>query len=276
MDQKAFDLIVNRLDTVLKEQGFQKQKGFVDEVEGKSVFFLGEHSAYSVLYNEQEMRFELRSTDMTDEGPDTDKWKSISNWLYNPETDTIKDAESIANDFTETLQGDDRRAALRAARRKPQKDKDNNPGPVFFYKRLVQVFPELKDEVAEELAAYEQFRAVTFAKTYVVPKIEAQAKKKDAADTKKLCSLLDDFYKNGDFDVRSIISMVIFNGISEEGRKNLLEHMSPEFQKYYHKAAVRYINKKVKPEKEKRQRASRDLSGGDAPQRLSGKIPKSK
>ena len=73
--------------------------------------------------------------------------------------------------------------------------------------------------MAEELAAYEQFRAVTFAKTHVVPKIEAQAKKKDAADTKKLCSLLDDFYKNGDFDVRSIISMVIFTGYPRKAAK---------------------------------------------------------
>ncbi len=280
MNQKAFDLIVSKLTGVLEAQGFQKQKDLVDEAEGKAVLFIGENSVYSVLYNEEETRFELRSTDMTDEGPDENKWKSISNWIFDQETDGLKEAESIASDFLETLQGPSRQEAIRRAKRKASKDKDkeHNPDPVFFFKRLVAVFPDLREAIAEETAAYETFRAVTFAKEVVLPKVQEQAKQKGADATKKLAGLLDDFYKNGDLDVRSIISMVLLNGIeSDEDRGNLLEHMSDSFRKYYRRA-LPYRHKKVKPEKEKRKRNNNPSFGssGDAPERLSGKIPKSK
>lgn len=271
MNQKAFDLIVSKLAGVLESKGFQRQPDLTEDEEGIAQWFVGEAEVYSVLYNESEGRFELRLTDMTDEGPD-DKWRSVSNWIFDEEHDGLKEAESIANDFLETLQGSNRQQAMRRAKRKAQKDKDNNPDPVFFFKRLVSVFPELKDEIAEEMAAYESFRAVTFATEHVVPKVEAQAKKKDADSTKKLASLLEDFYKNGDLDVRSIISMVLLNGIREEqDRNHILEHMSPTFRKYYRRA-LPYQNKKVRPEREKRKRNLRD--NGDAPERLSGKIPK--
>ena len=126
MNQKAFDLIVSKLTGVLEAQGFQKQKDLVDEAEGKAVLFIGENSVYSVLYNEEETRFELRSTDMTDEGPDENKWKSISNWIFDQETDGLKEAESIASDFLETLQGPSRQEAIRRAKRKPPKTRIRN------------------------------------------------------------------------------------------------------------------------------------------------------
>lgn len=272
LNQKAFDLIVSKLAGVLEPKGFQRQPGTTDDPEGKSALFVGETTVYSVLYNESETRFELRVADMTDEGPD-DNWRSISNWIFDEEHDGIKEAESIASDFIETFQGASRQQAMRRAKRKANKDKDNNPDPVFFFKRLVTVFPELKDEIAQEVNTYESFRGVTFAKQYVLPKVQAQAKKKGADSTKKLATLMDDFYKNGDLDVRSIISMVLLNGITNpDDRSNLLEHMSPTFQKYYRRA-LPYQHKKVRPEKEKRKRNLRDTSG-DAPERLSGKIPK--
>lgn len=272
MNQKAFDLIVSKLAGVLEPKGFERQSELVQEENGTMALFIGEAAVYSVLYNEEETRFELRTADMTDEGPD-DNWRSISNWIFDDQHDGIKEAESIANDFIETLQGNNRQEAIRRAKRKAHKDKDNNPDPIFFFKRLVSVFPELKDEIANETVAYESFRGVTFAREFVLPKVQAQAKKQGAESTKKLASLFEDFYKNGDMDVRSIITMVLLNGIShEQDRANILEHMSPAFQKYYRRA-LPYRTKKVRPEKEKRKRNLRDTSG-DTPERLSGKIPK--
>lgn len=271
MNQKAFDLIVSKLAGVLEAKGFQRQSELVQEENGTMALFIGEATVYSVLYNEEETRFELRSADMTDEGPD-DNWRSISNWIFDEEHDGIKEAESIANDFIETLQGSNRQEAIRRAKRKAHKDKDNNPDPIFFFKRLVAVFPELKEEINYETVAYESFRGVTFAREHVLPKVQAQAKKKGADSTKKLAALFEDFYKNGDMDVRSIISMVLLNGVGDQDRNNILEHMSPEFQKY-HRRALPYRTKKVRPEREKRKRNLRDTSG-DTPERLSGKIPK--
>lgn len=272
MEQKAFDLIANRTEKVLEQQGFKRQKEIVEEEAGNAVLFIGENSAYSIIYNKDGGQFVLRSTLMTDEGPDDSNWKSISTWIFNPESDTLRDAETIADDFSSTLDDSKRRAAIRAAKRKATKDEDNTPGPVFFFKRLVSVFPELRDEIAVERECYEDFRAVTFAKASVVPKIDALAKKKTSNQLKKLCDLLEDFYKTGDLDVRSIITMVIFNGVSVESRDNMLSYMSDTFQKYY-KKCEKYKTKTVRPERIKIQNR-RTSTSGDAPERLSGKVPK--
>lgn len=272
MEEKAFELIASQTEKVLEKQGFRRQKGKVEEKDGTAVVFVGENTAYSILYNKAGKQFELRSTLMTDEGPDDGNWKSISNWIFDPETDTTKEAESIANDFCTTLDDSKRRAAIRAAKRKATKDNDNNPGPVFFYKRMVSVFPELREEIAEEREAYEDFRAVTFARAHIVPKIDALGKKKTSQQLKKVCNLCEEFYKNGDMDVRSIITMVIFNGVSVESRDNMLAYMSDTFQKYY-KKCEKYKTKTVKPEKVKKSDLRRSASS-DIPERLSGDVPK--
>jgi len=271
LENKALDLIAGRLEAVLEKQGFKRQKGKVKEEKGEAVLFIGESTVYSVLYNEEGKMFELRSTAMTDEGPEDSDWKSISNWIFDPETDTNKEAESIANDFCDTVDDSKRRAIVRAAQRKKAKQEgDDSPGPVFFYKRLVGVFPDLRDDIAEEDAAYEEFRAVTFAKASVLPRMDALGKKKGSAPLKKVCQLMEDFHKTGDLDVRSIITMVIMNGVSAESRANMLELMSPEFCKFYQKC-LKYKGRNVRPEKPK---VNRKNSRYVPEERLSGKPPR--
>ncbi len=276
LEKKAFDLIVSRTDKVLSAQGFQKQKGMAKDVEnGDAVLFIGDGTAFSIIYDSEGNRFELKSTSMTDDGIDEEHWKSISSWSFNPETDTLAEAESIASDFCNTLDDSKRRAQIRAARRKSSsRDNDNNPGPVFFYKRLVSVFPELREEIAIEQESWEDFRAVTFAKEKIVPKAEAIAKKKNSKELTKFAGLLEEFSKSGDLDVRSIISMVILNGVSPEARNTILGEMSEEYRKY-HKRCTRYIHKKVRPEKTKKKRRTyTSASSSGTGERLSGKVPK--
>lgn len=274
MEKKAFDLIAGRTEKVLDQQGFKRQKEVVrDEEHGDTVLFIGENSAYSITYNKDDGKFELRTTLMIeDEGPDEENWKAISSWIFNPETDTVRDAESIADDFCNTLDDSKRRAAIRAAKRKATaRDSDNNPGPVFFFKRLVNVIPELREEIAIERESYEDFRAVTFAKASVVPRVNALAKKKGSAPLKKLSELMEEFYNGGDLDVRSIITMVILNGIDADARQNVLDGMSASFQKYYRRC-LKYKDKTVRPERIKRKASSRTSS--TPPERLSGIVPK--
>ena len=273
MENKAYELIADRTEEVLEKQEFHRQKETVQEAEGEAVYYIGENSAYSIIYKTEEKQFVLRNTLMTDEGPDDKNWKVLSNWIFDSEIDTMKNAESIANDFCATLDDSKRRAAIRTAKRKASKDEDNNPGPVFFFKRLVNVMPELREEIAWERESYEEFRAVTFAKANIVPKIDILARKKGSAQLKKLCGLMEEFYKIGDLDVRSIITIVIFNGVSDPSRENLLEGMSDSFRKYY-KRAAKYKNKTVKPERTKK--ILGQSHGSASPERLPNKAPKQK
>lgn len=251
MEQKAFDLVVEKVGAALEEQGFAA-KGQASSENGRVALYLSETIAYSVLYNSEKKRFELRTCGMTEEGPD-EKWKSISMWLFDPETDSTAEAESIVNDFVDTIHGPKRVAALQATK-KSRKNDDDTSDPVFFFNRIISILPELKEALNEERIQYGEIRAVTFAREKILPRVEAmltQSGKEDQVE--KLGTVLNDMYENGDMDVRSIISIVFFNGIdNEKAIENLKGSLNEETLKAY-QAARKVKGKSVKPEKVKKQ-----------------------
>ena len=113
MEQKAFDVIVEKLGEVLAKQEFQRAP---DESEDgvRLAVFTGENLAYAVAYSMKTKRMELRTCAMTNDGPDKN-WKTISSWLYDPQPGESDDVESIVNDFCETVEGPKRVAALQTA-----------------------------------------------------------------------------------------------------------------------------------------------------------------
>ena len=253
MEQKAFNLVVDKVGTVLIEQGFTKADGELKEENGRAVLFTGEDTAYSIFYNSNKKRFELRTCDV-DEGEPDGQWKSISIWLFDPETDNLSEAESITNDFVETIQGPKRIAALKT-KKKHKKDDENNPDPLFFFNRFVGVFPTLRDELNEEKAKYGDVRAVTFARNNLLPKIEALCTQTTKADQiKRCCDLLNDMYVAGDMDVRSIITIVILNGIENQYAINNMEPLFSDDLKKSYIAGLKLKGKTIKPEKKKKEK----------------------
>lgn len=249
MDQKAFDLIAGKVGEVLAGQGFSSL-GTESEGTGCAALFAGDNAAYSVFYDEAKKRFELRTCDAEDKKPDG-KWKSISVWLYDPAGDGLSEAEGILNDFVETIQGPKRIAEVRT-KKKRKKDDENNPNPVFLFNRFVGVFPELRDELSQEKAQYDDVRSVTFARASLLPKIEALGVKASGEDQKKrCCDLLNDMYATGDMDVRSIITIVLLNGLSDAALDSLKPFFSDDLKKS-HAAARKLRGKTIRPEKKKK------------------------
>ena len=246
----AFSLIQNGLADELSKQGFGEAAPF-DYAEGRAVTFSTPDVAYCLRYHQKNQRFELCSTSLDDDGEPGD-WRSLSMWLFDENTGEHADAESILNDFLEVVRGP-KRVAVVQQKRKRGKDEDRVVDPLFFMNRLVGVFPELKDELNEEKIVYGQVRFVTFTKQKVVPKCEQlmrTAPDNDAAG--KLCSLLDDMYKNGDLDLRSIISVALLNTMSDEAFASLYERVGEALQKDL-KFTRKLKDKKIKPEKPKKQ-----------------------
>lgn len=249
MEQKAFDLISEKVGAALSELGFATN-GVKDDKDGSYALFTNENTAYGVLYNQSKKRFELRTCDAENEEP-VGKWKSISIWLYDPEDSDSSDADSIANDFVETVQGPKRIAEIKT-KKKRRKDEENNPDTIFFFNRFVGVFPELRDELNQERTRYGKVRSVTFTRSSLLPRIEklcSQAGRQD--EIKRCCDLLNDLYAVGDMDVRSIITIVILNGVDASTLENMKLFFSDDLKKS-HNAAVKLKGKKIKPEKKKK------------------------
>ena len=192
----------------------------------------------------------LETCGMTDEGPDND-WKTLATWMFDPETDTEKNAQSIANDFVDTIAAPVRKKATKGAKKK-KKDEEGNADPLFFSKRLIGVFPELKDEIKAEEDCYDPFRGVTFAKASIVPRVNELLKSRSKQDVTKLAAVLNAQYNAGDMDTRSIITIIILNGIETKEQEDvLLPELSETLQKAWGYAR-RFKGKAVKPEKKKK------------------------
>ncbi len=250
----AFKLISDKVEASLSAQGYSKQKIKGSENELVALF-TSETSAYSVVYIKDKMHMVMRHCAMTDDGPDND-WRVLATWMFDPDSDGQKQAESIANDFVDNCSGAVAIKRMKSAKKKKKKsDDEGNADPLFLAKRFVALFPELKAEIKAEEDYYYPFRGVTFTRASINPKIENLLRQGTKKDIEKLVTLLNTQYANGDADTRSIITIVILNSTPEDKREELTQFMSEDLSRAW-KAALKFKGKKVKPEKPKKKKTS--------------------
>lgn len=247
MDQKYFSIINNKVNNVLEPLGYKKNN-VTSESDEITSLFTGSDMAYMIIYHNDRKVIVLQACAMAEDGPDNE-WKSMATWMFDPETDGEKEAESIGNDFAETLRGPVK-AKARSQKKKKNSD-DGNADPLFFSKRLVNVFPELKDEIRDEQDGYDPFRGVTFTKEHIVPKVNALLKGGSKQDINKLGAILNAQYNNGDIDTRSIITIVVLNSIDTKESESIMYDALDDELKRAWDHAKKYKGKKVKPEKKK-------------------------
>lgn len=250
LDFHAFTWIQNQLAEELSRQGFSQPEPLEDPA-GQAAVFTTKEVAYSLLYDEKAQHFELRSASLDEDGV-PGEWRRLSLWLFDEKTGDRGDAESIANDFLDVVKGPKRMQQVQQ-KRKRGKDEERNIDPLFFLNRLVNVFPEVKEEMNKEKIVYGQVRPVTFVKENVVPKCEAlAARSPDGEAMRKLCALLDDMYKNGDLDLRSIVTSVLLNGLSSQAFSTVQGQLGDELKKST-RFSRRLKGRDIKPEKKKKQ-----------------------
>ncbi len=247
MINKAFKIVCDKVFAALEPQGFKKNKVDSNNADEMVALFTGENVAYTVVYYIDKMHMVMRSCTMTEDGPDNE-WKTMATWIFNPETDSEKEAQSIGNDFVDTIGTPSNVKRVSQAKKKKTKNEEGTSDPVFLFKRLVKFFPELKDEIKYEQDNYYPFRAVTFTKEHIVPRLNDFVKKSPKGDLSKFMGILSAQYLKGDPDTRAIITIVILNAIDDEHIEKITPMMSDELNVAY-KCAHKYKGKNVKPEK---------------------------
>lgn len=250
---KEFQLISDKVKEALAPQEIQQQKVANDNENEKVALFTNDSIAYSVIYYVDKKHMLMRSCAMTEEGPDND-WKTLATWMFDPQTDGMKEAESIANDFAEAVSGAAAIKRIKTTKAKKKKNADEgNADPIFLAKRFVSLFPELKEEIKEEDEHYYPFRGVTFTRNKIVPKINAYLENASKQQVEKLCQLLNTQYANGDADTRAIITIVILNSVAEKKYKEIEAFLSEDLKKVW-SSAKKFKGKKVKPAKPKKKK----------------------
>lgn len=249
MDFNAFQLIQTAMAAELSNQGFKEPQPMEDP-KGQAVIFAAEEVAYSLLYDRGKKSFLLRSANLDGEGKPA-AWRTLSTWLFDEQSGERSDAESIINDFLEVIRGP-KRVEMVQQQRKRSKGEERNVDPMFFINRLASLFPDLKEPLNKEKIVYGQVRYITFIKKNVLPEIESLLRDyPDSEPAQKLSELLDDMYKNGDLDLRSIVTYIVIDGLSKESYDTLYGMMGDDLKKAA-KPARKLIGKTIKPEKKKK------------------------
>lgn len=251
MDFNAFEWIQTGLWQELQQQGFAEAQT-LEEDGARSVMFATEEVAYGLRYAPGRKQFELRSATLNADGTPGD-WRSLSTWLFDAQTDGRSDAESILNDFLEVVRGPKRVAVVQQKKKRTNKDDEREVDCLFFFNRLVGPFPDIKYALNDEKIMYGQVRSVTFTKQQVIPKVEQlMSFYPDSDPAKRLVELLDDMYKNGDLDLRSVVTYVLLNGLSDKAFEAVQERAGVDLQKAM-KYSRQLKGKKIKPEKKKKE-----------------------
>ncbi len=253
--KKAFELITEKVWTELAKTGYEKQKVASSDDNELVALYTSQNIAYSIVYYKDKQQIILRSCTMTDEGPDNE-WKTLATWLYDDETATQKDAESIANDFVEGVSGAVAIKRAKQVKQKKKKDEDGTATPKFLAKRFVTFFPELRDEIRDEEDCYFPFRGAIFAKEHLAPKIDTYIKRASKPELEKIAAVFNVQYGNGDVDTRAIITIVLLNSLADEEYNAVSQYFDDDLKKAA-KSARKFKGKTVKPEKPKQKNMSK-------------------
>ncbi len=253
MDMKqAFSIITEKTEKPLLEKDYKKEN--VAETDEELVaLYIGQDMAYSIVYTYKNMRLVLRNCTVDEGEPDND-WKTLATWLFDPDSDGTKEAESIGEDFAETIAGPKQKALVQKQRKK-KKDGENTVDPLFLANRMVTFFPELKDEIAYEKAHYEDFRGVTFAEEFIVPRFSELVKHSGKDKLEKISAGLAAIYKAGDLDTKGIITYLMLNSVESDDKFEILISAFAENEKKIAREGRRLRGKKLKPEKPKKSRS---------------------
>lgn len=162
--------------------------------------------------------------------------KSISSWFFSQEEGTSKDIDDICNDFFEIMVSKKKDTKIV---KKTSGKEEENVGIIFFMNRLASIFPNIKEKIMLEKENGENFRAVKFLNDEVLPEIHKLLSSKNGNRVEKFFKLLENMYKNGDLDVRAIITMGILNNINEKDTNIVNKYLSEEFKKVW-KSSLKY------------------------------------
>lgn len=252
LEQQAFELITNRLESILTAQGYTLiQSGKTDS--NRPSLFFGGANAYAVVYEKKAKRFELRQATLNAQ-KEPGEWKNMSEWLFDPATDSLKEAESIANDFCQSVEVASIQKQLASGKKaKREKTEEKYVNPAFLMKRFIPIFPDFTFVIQAHREKYGAVIPHAMCREFLVPMMNELLKKpREKQRQSRFFDVLSHNYENGDLDTKSLITLGILNYIEDEESVKLAEGLLSEELKKAWICARKYKGKKVKPEKVKK------------------------
>ena len=182
---------------------------FFDENGFKSIgndIFANESKQFSVAYNENRQMYILSVADIDEDGAVLE-FKEINAWLFD-DSQNAKDAEAVGIDFVNTMRkelGIKIKRAVNNDIELPSASKTGAMTVTGFAKKMLDVFPNLKDEYKEHISVYGNFLYINFFGEHLVPLMNNLFVTGTKKQIKKLYDVFEVAYVKGDKDTVNIM-----------------------------------------------------------------------
>lgn len=189
MDKKYFDCILGEMKTFFVDNA-------ITEKEDGS--FANEQKAITVNYDENRKMFTLSVADI-EEGTAGD-FREINSWLFD-EGHNERDAASVGIDFVNSLR---KEFGIKSSRpvssmiELPTASKDGNVNINSLTKKILDVFPALKDEYKNHIAVYGNFLYLNFFGEHLRPRLIRLFEEGTKKQIKKFYDVIENAYAKGD------------------------------------------------------------------------------
>lgn len=212
MDNRYLENVIKEMQPFFDENGFKAVDGV----------YKNDKKVAAVEYSDERQMYVLKTADIAEDG--SFELSEASAWLFD-DSQNAKDAEAVGIDFTSTLRDElgikrTRSAAATNAIDLPTASKDGSYNITAFTKKVLDVFPALKDEYKAHVAVYGNFLYLNFFGEKLVPQIKAVLLENNKKSVKKLFDVLGNGYLQGDRDtVNTIVAVVAAACVNDEAVK---------------------------------------------------------
>lgn len=209
MDNRYLENVIAEMKPFLDENGFKEADGV----------FKNDKKVAAVEYSDERQMYILKTADIAEDG--SYELSEVNAWLFD-DSQNAKDAEAVGIDFTSTLRDElgikrTRSAAATTAVDLPTASKDGTYNVTAFTKKVLDVFPALKDEYKAHVAVYGNFLYLNFFGEKLVPQIKSVLLENNKKSVKKLFDILQNGYLQGDRDtVNTIVAVVAAACVNDE------------------------------------------------------------
>lgn len=243
MDNRYINKVLEELNPLFTEQGFKEINGV----------FKNDKRAVRVDYNEDRQSYVLYAADIDEDG-NHGELSELTAWLFD-DSQNESDAISVGMDFADTLRKNMgikvKLSSAAAAVELPTATKTGAMKIAGFTKKVLDIYPQYKDDYKEHVAKYGNFLYLNFfAKTLVV-QIKECMLAGNRKTVKKLYDLLENGYIHGDKDtINAIVASLAVAAYNDEKVKEAIDNMLADNKHFKDSfdnfASVLPSNKKLK------------------------------
>ena len=197
MDNRYYENVIKEMQPFLDENGI---KNIGNDI------YANESKQFSVVYNEDRQMYILSVADIEEDGAVTE-FKEINAWLFD-DSQNAKDAEAVGIDFVNTMRkelGIKIKRAVNNDIELPSASKTGAMTVTGFAKKMLDVFPSLKDEYKEHISVYGNFLYINFFGEHLVPLMNNLFVTGTKKQIKKLYDVFEVAYVKGDRDTVNIM-----------------------------------------------------------------------